>query len=290
MNRIKMISICAMENFRKWKSTPRIWVLALAILVYGIWDFGEMSAYAREVYGGMTSWVLPFWLPSITMVLVFDCITIAFFSNAPFSDSYTPFLVIRVGRLNWILGQICYVFLASIVYVLFYFFVSIICMLPSFNITNEWGLPERAMAAGEVFQTSHSITLRVESYIVDYFNPLEATGIMLLLMWSVSLFTGFLIMLFNMISRGMAGIAIAGTLTFLAYFWYYFGRMWLGEKVFWISPMSWCTLWGVDLWNEGLTPPLAYVLAVLVGFSLVMACISVVLYCKRDITIVKEEF
>lgn len=291
MNRFRMVWLCARKNFFNWKTTPRIWVLAFTILVFGFWDYGAMSGYAREVYGGMTSWVLPFAWSDALRVMVFDCITIAFFSNAPFSDSYSPFLIIRAGRRNWIVGQVLYIFLASIVYVFFYLVVSVLGMLPNFNLANEWTMAERAMAAGEIYNASYSITLNVSDTIVEYLLPLQATGIKMLLMWGVAVFTGFLIMMFNMISRGTAGIAVAGVLTFLGYFWSFFGTMWLGERALWLSPMSWCTMHGVNLIrDDGLLPPLSYVVPVLIGTGLAMAVISVWFYSKQDIHIVKEEF
>lgn len=290
MSRLKTIILCTGDNFRKWKSTPRIWVLALAILAFGMWDYGSMSAYAREVYGGMTSWVLPFSLQSPTMVMVYGCITVAFFCNAPFSDRHMPFLIIRSGRLNWILGQVLYIVLAAAVYVGFYFLVSVICMLPNVGFANEWGWAEKAMAAGDQALSDYSITLRVDSHIVDYFTPVEATGLMMFLMWGVAVFSGMLIMMFNLISKGTLGVAISGILIFMSYFFFYLGRMFFGEYVLWISPFSWCTMWGVDFWDMGDRPSFSYAAIVLMVSSVIMAAVSALVYCRRDINVTKEEF
>lgn len=290
MSRLKIIVLCAADNFRKWRNTPRIWVLALAIVAFGAWDYVSMSAYAREIYGGMTSWVLPFSLQSPIMVMVYGCITVAFFCNAPFADRHMPFLLIRSGRLNWILGQILYIILAAGVYVGFYLLVSVIGMLPNIQFANEWGWAEKAMAAGNMAVSSHQMTLRVDSHIVDYFTPMGATGTMLFLMWGVAVFCGMLIMMFNLISRGTLGITISGILIFLSYFWYYFGLMWFGPYVFWFAPLSWCTMWGVDFWNTGERPPFSYVALALMLSSAIMAMVSVVIYCRRDVNVAKEEF
>ena len=290
MNRMKWIVLCASENFRKWRTTPRIGIIAAIILIFGIYDYTPLSAYGREVYGGISSWILPFMFPTALMIVFFNCITTAFFSNAPFADRHMPFLVIRTGRLNWILGQILYIILAAAVYVGYYFLVSIVCLLPSVNFSNDWGAAVSAMAAGQYPPSEYHITIFFSDFIVDHFTPVEATAISVFLMWGVSVFLGCLIMVFNVISSGTAGIIAAGVLSFLPYLWNYFGNGYLGGMALWVTPTCWCTMYGVDFWNASATPPFPYVAVVLIGMSALMAGISAVVFCRKNLNVPKEEF
>lgn len=281
---------CMWENFKKWKKNARVGILFLTIAAFGFWDYTSISAYAREIYGGMTSWVLPFYLRSPLMIMVYCCITTAFFGNAPFSDRQVPFVVIRVGRRPWIVGQFMYILMGSAVYVAIYLLVSVVFMLPSFDVSNEWGIAVRALATGDVMPSNHLITLGVSEEIVNGFTPVQATLITCGLMWMVAVFIANLIMMLNLASRGTLGIPVAGILIFFMYFWSYFGRMWFGEYIYWFSPFSWCSMLMIDFWNQGVYPSIGYVTMALLGGSLIMGIISVAIYCKRDIHIVKEEF
>lgn len=284
------VLVCVWGNFKKWGKNTRIIVLLLTIAAFGFWDYTSISAYAREIYGGMTSWVLPFYLRSPVMIMVYCCITTAFFGNAPFADRQMPFTLIRVGRRPWMIGQFLYIWLAGLVYVMIYLVVSIVFMLPSFDLSNDWGTAVRALAVGDVMPSSHLVTLGIHEKIVRTFTPIEATVITCFLMWMVAVFMANLIMVFNLASRGTLGIPVTGLLIFLMYFWSYFGQMWFGEYIYWFSPFSWCSMFMVDFWNQGIYPPLGYVTAVLLGGSLAMGVISTVIYCKKDVHMAKEEF
>ena len=146
------------------------------------------------------------------------------------------------------------------------------------------------MAAGQSPPSEYHVTISMRDLIVDYFTPVEATLTALFLMWGVSVFIGFLVMMFNIISGGTLGVAVAGVMIFLTYFSTYFGQNILGGMIFWILPFSWCTIYGVNFWDIPNAPTFSYVVSVLIFASLVMAVVSAVVFCWKDMHVPKEEF
>src|SRR5690625_3817274 len=131
-----MIRLCLGVNFRKWLVNPRIYALAVFIIAFLIYHQSGLSQFAGAHNQGVTPWVFPH-LTTPPVLHVFATFAIILFSDAPFEDKHMPFLMIRSGRRNWIIGQLIYILMASLIYTLFVFIISILALLPNLELRSE---------------------------------------------------------------------------------------------------------------------------------------------------------
>ena len=118
MRKIAAVFSCAGLNFRKWRVTPRLYVVAAVTLVQMLWCWIPLMQYSLSLGVPVTPWGFGFLYGSPTMLMTNSCLLLLLFCNAPFSDTHTPFVVIRTGRRNWMVGQLVYIAAASLLYVL----------------------------------------------------------------------------------------------------------------------------------------------------------------------------
>jgi len=119
--------------------TPRIYTLEAIIVAFSIWNFSWISDYASAVGFASSPWVFPFLLTTPIMFPIYGCLTILLFCNAPFTDSHTQFLMIRVSRRNWVIGQLLYIIAAAFVYTAFFIVASMLVLIPNLQLTIDWG-------------------------------------------------------------------------------------------------------------------------------------------------------
>lgn len=293
---VKTIWLCARADFQKWPVNPRIWAIAVGIAALLLYDLRGFRQLSESVGVALTPWIFPSLLNSSCMFVIFGgCVTILF-CDAPFADSQMPFMIIRAGRRNWTAGQLLYIALASAVYTLYFFIVSILALIPHLQWSADWGIVYRTLAANPNFAFKRGISLSggIEPKIVSAFSPVTATLISLGLFFLTSVFVGVLIFCLNVVSGRMGGLVAAGVLVALSFFCVYFGPLSLGGVwIRWLSPLCWggmfCLDWsGRWQWNSSSIddwPPAAYGISVLLVATLFMAAVSVFVFCRKDLNI-----
>ncbi len=287
MHSFKKVVLCACSNFRKWKFSARVYMVGLTVLIFGFWSVADISQYAASRGLGVTPWLLSGYYFMPTLLSVYGFLVIMLFSNAPFADSHAPFLVVRTGRLPWILGQILYIFLAAFLLVFLHFCMIILLCLPNVGFSSDWGTIIRSIAIDP--SLAGMSTILVNSEMVGAFTGPEATLLTMLLMWLVAVFLGAVVFAFNIISGKNTGIVIAGFFVFISFFSNYMGQLVFGSWLQYIAPVNWCSLYGLS-WNGNSTlPGIPYAISVLSIGSIVLFILSGVIYCKKDMVFRKEE-
>lgn len=283
MTNLKTIRLCLGVNFRKWLVNPRIYALAIFIIAFLIYHQSRLSQFAGAHQTGVTPWIFSH-LTTTPVLQVFATFAIILFSDAPFEDKHMPFLMIRSGRRNWIIGQIIYILTASLIYTLFVFIVSILALLPNLEFSMEWGIVIQTLASGS--QLPVNVTVFANPHLLTTFTPIEATLLSLGLFWLVSSFIGILISFFNIVVGKTTGLIAAGFVLFLSFFTIIEARLALGHWVSYLSPVSWMSLSALD-WNDPNawpSPPIAYAVSFLLIACIGMSGLAIHRYCKKDIT------
>lgn len=286
MTNLKMILLCTYTNFRKWPVNPRIYTLALVIVAFLAYHSFGLSQFSADKEVGITPWVFPH-LTTPPVMQVFACLTVLLFCDAPFVDRHMPFLLIRVGRRNWTIGQLLYIVFTSFIYTTFVAAVSILVLIPNVQFTSNWGLLINSLGANSVI-VPDSVTVFVSGEIITMFSAMEAMLISCGLFWLVSIFIGVLIFYFNVCFGKMSGIIAAGGFIFLSFFSMNHGRLLIGDWLLYITPISWMNMSYINFkYSEisAILPSPTYVVFVLLGAILLMSCISVKVFCKKDIDI-----
>lgn len=277
--------LCASVNFKKWAVNARIYVLFALLLLFTVWDFSGIYAYALKVGYSVSPWMFPHLFMMPAAVPIYGCFAILLFCDAPFIDSHMPFLMVRTGRNSWILGQLLYILMASLLYTIINYLITVIAFFPIIDFTSDWGKVLRTLATDLSSATNMGIHLTavVSGSIVSSYSAIDATLISLGLFFLVTFFTGIVIFSLNLITRKPIGIIVAGIFVFISYFCIYVGTLTIGLKVYYFSPLSWSSLLFIDWSGSGDSPSFAYAIAFLIASTLVLSIFSIATFAKRDV-------
>lgn len=284
---VKNTLLCTFVSFRKWAVDTKLLVLALLILTFSLSNYADLGNYARAVGERVSPWLFPHIMNAAIFVPLYACFAILLFSDAPFIDRHMPFLIIRTGRLPWILGQMLYIVLASILYALYQYICTIVAYLHRLEWTADWGKVLRTLAANPMspYDKGIQLTVGVENAIIASFPAIQATLLSLGLFTLMTVFVGMLIFCLNLIAGKMTGILVAGVLAFVSYFSLGIGQFMLGPRILFFSPLNWASLRQLTLSAAGPLPSIAYAVTCYILGSLILAGLSVWVFLRKDVDI-----
>lgn len=283
MINFKKTIVCMQVNFQKWPINLKMYMIAFLIpgfLMYHLSGFSDFAAYNDL---SIHPWIFAH-ITTPPVMQIFLCFAFLLFSDAPFVDRHMPFLVIRSGGNNWVIGQLLYIALAAFIFTIFVFLVSLLVLIPNVTLKSGWGVYISSLAANSLI-APENVTVFFNESIISYFTPLNATLISLFLFWIVTLFIGITIFCFNVVIGKFSGIIITGTFIFLSYFVVYLGNLNFGEKVYYFSPLSWISMSYIDWNSNGGFPAFTYVLFSLIVGIIIMSTLTIVIFNKKDIDI-----
>lgn len=216
------------------------------------------------------------------VVLIVTLGAMLLFCDAPFIDLEQPYIVLRAGRKTWVWGQILYLAVASFLYTIFTFLMTLLLLLPKLELQFDWG-----KVIGTLVQTTtgseFEISIPFDRYVYFGYSPMGATGISLLLCFSVVLFLGVLMFYLNLRVNRMVGTIASGLLIL----WQLVIRKTATVFVR-LSPVSWMKLGQIDLDGSTLYPPLSYVMIGLYAMILIFCILSVLRIRKTNIDVLKS--
>lgn len=280
----KSLSCCRLSFFKGFRNA-RTFAVATLILAFLCYHLSSLAGFSAEINVGITPWGFSHLL-SPMMLLLYGTLTILMFCDAPFLDNQAYYSIIRAGRVNWALGQLCYIILAALIYTVVFYLSSVIVLIPHIEISLDWGKMIKTLALNPYIGSNYgyTIALYVNSAIVNSFGAVEATLISVGLMWLNVSFIGVLIFSCNLLMRRFSGLIVAGFFVCLSYFAYYQGGLMLGEWIGFFSPVSWASMLYLDWGFLGVYyPSPVYAICCQIGAIILMGIVSIVVFCKRDI-------
>lgn len=237
-------------NFRQWRGNIRIISTFLLAFILCFLLTDKLMAFSVE--HGTTMQIMEAFIWTFgdsNSILLASLLLLLLFADMPFVTTATPFLMIRSRRRTWVLGQLLYVFCATMMYLLFILFSTcILCMKQSY-IKNTWSQTSAILAySGEGKNLNLSATVKV----LEMSRPCQAMLYVFLLFVLYALLLVFIMMFFCIWKGQIAGMVSA--LAFSAYglllnpeniqkilnlpdVFYYKARVWTG----WISPLNQAT-------------------------------------------------
>lgn len=280
MGKISNIFTCCAQNFRKWPTNPRLYVLGLLLIAFQTSYVLPISQFSRAVYVPATPWIFPFLTSDPTLLLMLMLGIVMLFCDAPFIDAHQPYLIIRAGKRNWLLGQIGYIMLASALYFFFIIMVSVLLLLPNLTFSFEWGKILGTLALTDAGTQFKSILPISYSLQLNY-TPVEAMAYNFLMNWLVGTFLGLLIFVLNMRFRREIGVIISTFLVFLQFFYFSTRNL----PMFCLSPVSWASLINLDITHTSALPSITYAVSVLIGLNLILIFLAHIIAHKKDIDV-----
>lgn len=243
----KMIVETAFYNFRMWRGNVR--VAATFILVFilcflltdKVVNFAVSNGTSMQL---VEAFVLTF--GDSNSILLSSVLLLLLYADMPFITPATPFFLSRGSRKTWILGQMLYIFLSTLIYLLFVLGTTcVLCMKYSYP-KNSWSHTAAALAySGEGKELSLPVTAKMLEMSRPYQVMFHVFGLMLLYV----LVMIFIMLVFHIWKGQIAGVA--AVLIFSVYGallnpdniqkllnlpdeLYYKARVWVG----WLSPLN----------------------------------------------------
>lgn len=129
----------ALHNFKKWAVNPRLYILLLMEVLYlhsRLSPVGELCA--RTGYK-VTPYLLPFLLDEGSAVMMLFLGVVLLFCDAPFIEDEQPYIMLRSGRRIWFIGQMLYIVVASVLYLIVLYFISVLGAAAAYRMERGMG-------------------------------------------------------------------------------------------------------------------------------------------------------
>ena len=194
-------------NFRMWRGNARVpLTFALAFIMCFLLS-DKAASFAYDMGTTMQAFEPFVWtFGDANSVLLISLLLVLLFADMPFLGAGVPYYLIRMRRRTWLMGQMLYIALATILYICFIFLAtSIICMGNSF-IGNMWS--ETAAILG-YSGAGKAVALPALVKTLELSRPYACAATIFLLMLLYTLVMVFLMLLLNLRRGKSAGIAAA---------------------------------------------------------------------------------
>lgn len=266
MYRIRQIWLTAWANFRRWRLNPQIWLAFGLGFVICFLLSNKVLVFAQE-HETMLQVVEPFiWtFGDANSILLVSLCLLLLFADMPNVSNEVPLFLARMNRMTWMLGQILYLVLGTLIFVGFIFLSTyILAGLHSYP-ANLWSDTAAILGYSQIGkQIAIPAFVKVLELSFPYPCMLHIFGLML----GYSVFMSGLILYLNLWkgNYGMIGGIIFSGFGFLmnpemiaAWFHIPRERMRIANILFgWLSPLNHATYYmhnfGYDnlprLWNS----------------------------------------
>lgn len=262
MNSIRTVFAVCFQNFRKWRSDYRIWIIAVTLIIM-IQIYVDDLRKASEFLGTeIPIWIFPFMYSQFHTKLIYTLPVIMLFCNAPFIDGNQVFVYTRVGRNKWLCGQILYIIFASAAYYIFLIAASLLSTVFIGEISLDWGETLSTLSSTDTAVNMGLFFLEIPKIVTDFFSPLQAVGFTFLVSWLCAVMLGLLIFLCNTLTgTKFLGTLISSALVVLSVLVENGGY----QHIIKFSPVSWNTLDNIDVGGFTTNPEFLYCLFAYIG-------------------------
>ena len=204
---VMQIGAVVRYNFRMWRGNVRIALtFALAfILCFLLSD--KAASFAYDMGTSMQAFEPFVWtFGDANSVLLISLLLVLLFADIPFLGAGVPYYLVRMKRSTWAWGQLIYLILATLIYMLFIFIAtSLICMQNSF-IGNMWS--ETAAILG-YSGAGKAVALPTLVKTLEMSRPYQCAATIFLLMLLYTLVLALLMLLMKLLRGKSAGVVAA---------------------------------------------------------------------------------
>ena len=191
-------------NFSSWRTGPRI-ILTFAFTAILCFLLSNKVTTFAYTYGTTTQVLEPFvWtFGDSNSILLISLMLLLLFSDMPNLSAGVPYYLIRMKRRTWLLGQMLYMAVTTLLYCCFVLAVTMLISMQNSFPGNMWS--ETAALLG-YSGTGQRLLLPVFVKTLEMSTPFAVTGAIFLEMLLYSLLVGSILLLFNIIKGRAAGM------------------------------------------------------------------------------------
>lgn len=202
--KLRQIIAVSAYNFRQWRRNPRI-VLCFCLAFILCFLLSDKAMLFSQTYGSIMQILEPFiWtFGDANSILLSSLLLILLFADMPFISAGTAFMLLRIDRKTWVLGQALYIVAATTVYLLFVLLAtSFVCQSRSF-LGNQWS--ETAAILG-YSGAGKDVALPALVKVLELSQPYACTAWIFALMLLYTLLLIFLMLLCNLRFGQLGGV------------------------------------------------------------------------------------
>ena len=279
LRKVLFVSLC---HFRRWPTNPRMYLLLILLAGYINMMLYPVRDFCAQYNVAISPWVFPYLMAEPYSLLMVMLGIVLLFCDAPFLDEEQPYVILRAGRLCWCAAQILYMDMATIVYFLVVFLLTVVLLLPCVQFSADWGVAINTLAQTDLgFQAG--VALPFPSEIMLRLSPLQAIGAELGMASWIGVFLGLVMFTLNaLFNRGVGAIAA----TAFAVFPLFIRQTDWGLHYF--SPVSWASLVVLDFSGNTTMPSVYYAAGVLAVACATLILLDVWIVKKQNIEVIKS--
>lgn len=191
-------------NFSSWRTGPRI-ILTFAFTAILCFLLSNKVTTFAYTYGTTMQIAEPFvWtFGDSNSILLISLMLLLLFSDMPNLSAGVPYYLIRMKRRTWLLGQVLYMAVTTIMYCCFVLAVTMLISMQNSFPGNMWS--ETAALLG-YSGTGRRLLLPVFVKTLEMSTPFAVTGAIFGEMLLYSLLVGSILLLFNILKGRAAGM------------------------------------------------------------------------------------
>ncbi len=216
MYRLRQIRQISLLNFRRWRRSPQVW-LAFALGFIACYLLSakvvEFAVYHDTVLQICEPFIWTF--GDDTSIFLISLSLLLLFSDTPSLESDVPFMLVRTTRFRFVLGQIMYIVLSTVLFCLFILFsTTVLCMVNAYS-ADMWSETAAILGYSEI---GEEIAVPAFVKVLEFSFPYECTLHIFALVLGYALLMAGIIFYFNLLRNkcGMvAGVIFSGFGVFL---------------------------------------------------------------------------
>lgn len=208
---LKKAFACAKVEYVKWVCDARM--IILAVMLIFIYSFAITPLLENAKLMGERLNLLEPYIAianSEAIVLIIPLVFLTLIADYPKIDTNTVFYIIRVGRMNWLVGQILKLLFMAVSYVFVIFAGATIPMLGRSFIGNNWSRVATEFAR-KFPDRSHNFGVELLPENLYFQLPIYSAALKsTLLVLAYMLIFGLILLAFSIIKRKTAGFVLCG--------------------------------------------------------------------------------
>lgn len=236
---LKQAFSCARTEYIKWVCDARI--IILGVLVIFIYTFAiEPLLKNAEEMGEPLNILEPFIAiaNSGAILLIIPLVFLTLIADFPKIDTNTVFYIIRVGRVNWLLGQIIKLVMMALSYLAFIFAGAVIPMLGRGFWYNGWSNVATQYAVRFPQKSGNFGVQLLPENLYNQLSVFSAAIQSYLLVFAYLMIIGLLLLAFSLVKKKTMGFVLCGAVISL-------GTAFCSIKtvLMWSMPMANSIIW-----------------------------------------------
>ncbi|SDB37168.1 hypothetical protein SAMN02910317_01812 [Ruminococcaceae bacterium FB2012] len=230
---------CARTEYIKWVCDARM--IILGVLVIFIYTFAiEPLLKNAEEMGEPLNILEPFIAiaNSGAILLIIPLVFLTLIADFPKIDTNTVFYIIRVGRVNWLLGQIIKLVMMALSYLAFIFAGAVIPMLERGFWYNGWSNVATQFAVRFPEKSGNFGVQLLPENLYNQLSVFKAAIQSYLLVFAYLMIIGLLLLAFSLVKKKTMGFVLCGAVISL-------GTAFCSIKtvLMWSMPMANSIIW-----------------------------------------------